>query len=125
MKKKKQFGRPRIEVDKDLLIELMNIQCTGEEIAGVLRISVDTLERRCKEIFGQTFADVNKIYRQETRKSLRRKQIEVALNGNVAMLIWLGKQYLGQTDKAETDIGFTDHRNVLKRMFEDEPESKS
>ena len=30
--------------------------------------------------------------------NLRKKQVEMALNGDVRMLIWLGKQYLGQTD---------------------------
>ncbi len=32
---------------------------------------------------------------------LKRKQIDVALQGNVVMLIWLGKQYLGQAEKTE------------------------
>jgi len=31
-------------------------------------------------------------------------QIRVALRGNVAMLIWLGKQLLGQADKTETEV---------------------
>ena len=33
--------------------------------------------------------------------SLRRQQIEAAKKGNVAMLIWLGKQLLEQADKRE------------------------
>lgn len=35
--------------------------------------------------------------------SLRRKQFQTALagKGNVSMLIWLGKQWLGQKDAAE------------------------
>jgi hypothetical protein len=33
--------------------------------------------------------------------SLRRKQFEAAMNGNTTILIWLGKQYLGQRDKRE------------------------
>ena len=32
---------------------------------------------------------------------LRKKQFEMAMDGNVQMLIWLGKQYLGQKDKPE------------------------
>lgn len=35
------------------------------------------------------------------RVSLKRKQIEKALVGNITMLIWLGKQLLGQKDKIE------------------------
>ena len=37
------------------------------------------------------------------RTSLRRKQMECALAGNVIMQIWLGKQYLGQADKVENE----------------------
>ena len=33
--------------------------------------------------------------------SLRRKQYELAMAGNATMLIFLGKQYLGQSDKRE------------------------
>jgi hypothetical protein len=39
--------------------------------------------------------------------SLRRKQLQVAMSGSVPMLIWLGKQLLGQTDRQETRITLT------------------
>ena len=32
---------------------------------------------------------------------LRVKQFEVAINGSIPMLIWLGKQRLGQAEKAQ------------------------
>lgn len=35
--------------------------------------------------------------------SLRRAQMKLAESGNATMLIWCGKQYLGQTDKVEID----------------------
>jgi hypothetical protein len=37
---------------------------------------------------------------------LRRAQLRLAIDGNVTMLIWLGKQYLGQSDHpfAESDL---------------------
>jgi len=35
------------------------------------------------------------------KMSIRRLQFEKAKEGNTTMLIWLGKQYLGQTDKAD------------------------
>ncbi len=37
-------------------------------------------------------------------KKLRERQIDIAMNGSVPLLIWLGKQYLGQRDKAEQTI---------------------
>jgi len=39
--------------------------------------------------------------RQEQLIELRQKQFEMAMNGDVRMLIWLGKQYLGQSEKPE------------------------
>ena len=39
----------------------------------------------------------------EEKIALREKQIEMAMQGNVQMLIWLGKQYLGQLDKQEVE----------------------
>lgn len=34
--------------------------------------------------------------------STRRRQVQNAMDGDTAMLIWLGKNYLGQTDRRET-----------------------
>lgn len=81
------------------------IQCTGEEIAGIMGFSYDTLERKIKEKFGMSAADWIKSKSQGGRASLRRLQWKSANNGNTSMLIWLGKQYLGQTDKNDMSIG--------------------
>ena len=35
------------------------------------------------------------------RIELKQMQWDMAMNGNVQMLIWLGKQYLGQSDKPQ------------------------
>ena len=37
--------------------------------------------------------------RESLKHSLRRAQIKVALGGNATMLIWLGKNLLGQSDQ--------------------------
>ena len=43
--------------------------------------------------------DVDKLKISDSEKlALRRKQFDVAMQGNVQMLIWLGKQYLEQSD---------------------------
>ena len=39
---------------------------------------------------------------EQQKIDLRKKKWEVAMDGNVQMLIWLGKQYLGQRDTPET-----------------------
>lgn len=37
--------------------------------------------------------------------SLRRWQLEAAKKGNVVMMIWLGKQMLGQIERSQLDLG--------------------
>lgn len=89
-------GRPRKKIDTDLLLELAKVHCTMAEMAHILHCSVDTLERHHKDIIEQGKA--------ETRQKLRKAQIDSALAGNSVMLIWLGKNMLGQKDQIEEDI---------------------
>ena len=93
------MGRPRIELDWDEFDKLCNLQCTLVEIAHWFKCCEDTIEARVKETYGVTFSEHYKIRSAGGKMSLRRKQMDVALNGNVGMLIWLGKQYLDQKDK--------------------------
>ena len=87
-------GRPKKEIDMELVERLANIQCTQEERASVVGCSVDTL------VAQQDFSEIYKKGREVGKSSLRRTQWRIAQN-NAAMAIWLGKQYLGQTDKVE------------------------
>ena len=96
------MARPRKEVDWETVNKLCGIHCTGEEIASVLEVSYDTLQRRCQEKHDCGFADYYKKASSNGKISLRRQQYAVAMKGNVSMLIWLGKNWLGQTDKVET-----------------------
>lgn len=88
------MARPRKKIDPDQVYKLAAINCSYEEMGAVLKCSPDTLERR--------FAGVIKEGRANGRMSLKRKQYEVAMTGNVGMLVWLGKNLLGQSDKVET-----------------------
>jgi hypothetical protein len=38
---------------------------------------------------------------REALSGVRRKQFELAMKGNTGMLVWLGKQWLGQSEKHE------------------------
>ena len=108
---KKKIGRPsKINlIDWDQFDKLCGIQCTEEEIAVWFNCSVDTIERAIKKEKKITFAEYFAQKRGKGKVALRRKQMEVALAGNITMLIWLGKQYLDQKDKQEHsgEIGLT------------------
>tara|TARA_R100001463_G_scaffold76347_8_gene130456 strand:- start:7243 stop:7554 length:312 start_codon:yes stop_codon:yes gene_type:complete len=82
------------KLDVDLIKKLATIHCTYQEIAEIVGTSVSTLEKRYKSIIEKG--------RSEGKKSLRRKQMEVALDkGDVRMLIWLGRNLLDQKDSPE------------------------
>lgn len=97
-------GRPTADdlgkIDWEKLQKLCFIHCTGEEIAGIFEIDYDTLNRNIQYKYGFGFADYFKRYSAGGKASLRRRQFQMA-ESNPTMAIWLGKQYLGQTDKAE------------------------
>lgn len=97
-------GRPKKHIDWDMVEKLCAIHCTGEEIASILDVSYDTLQRRCQEEHECGFADYYKKASASGKMSLRRKQYEVAMAGNVSMLIWLGKNTLNQRDQVDTDV---------------------
>lgn len=112
-------GRPKIVWDDQrykTFEGLCGIQATIEEIESVLDIDHKTVDRLCKEHYKDAkgkpmgFSQVYKKYSSTGKMSLRRKQYEVANAGNVSMLIWLGKQYLGQKDQQETTIA--DNSNI-------------
>lgn len=93
-------GRPKKEINKEQFESLCNIQCTLTEIASVFSCSEDTIERWCKRTYKMTFAESFKVYSAGGKISLRHTQFNMAKT-NVAMAIWLGKQYLGQRDVVE------------------------
>lgn len=94
-----------ISIDWDQVDKMCAIHCTGEEQAAILGIDYDTLNRRCKKEKKRSFADYFAEKRSSGRMSLRRKQYTVAMDGNPTMLIWLGKNWLGQSDQREPDAG--------------------
>lgn len=104
-KEKNKGGRPQtVNIDFDLLDDLCGIMCTLNEIAGIFHCSPDTIERRVKKERGMTFKDYWEMNSAPGKVSVRRSQFALAQAGNATMLIWLGKQYLGQSDKTELAV---------------------
>ena len=91
-------GRPQKEIDQKIFENLCSIQCTMQEILAVLDISDKTLSSWCRRTYGKSFSEIFSIKRQLGFISLRRTQFKLA-EKSAAMAIFLGKQYLGQTDK--------------------------
>ena len=87
--------RRRIELDTDELEKLAAMHCTREEVAGFFGVALKTVQRRLKE---SRYAEAWERGTARGRVSLRRAQFRVAEGGNPTMLIWLGKQWLRQSD---------------------------
>jgi len=97
------MARPLTEIDWDQVDKLCAIHCTGEEQAAILGISYDTLNRACKREYELSFAEYFKQKASSGKMSLRRKQYTAAMDGNTTMLVWLGKNWLGQRDQPESE----------------------
>ncbi|MGK2857550.1 MAG: hypothetical protein ACSLFQ_10120 [Thermoanaerobaculia bacterium] len=100
-------GRPPIKIDAEFVERVAALFCTMQEIAETVGCSVATLERR--------FAGSIKKGREKGKANLRRHQFLAAQKGNPTMLIWLGKQHLGQTDKLLPLAPLTD--DELRRII--------
>lgn len=108
------MARPVKEINKEQFESLCNLQCTIEEIAGFFKCNKDTINAWCKRTYDEGFSETYKKHSQNGKISLRRYQLRLA-EKNASMAIWLGKQWLGQTDKQE--VMFTEN-NKLQVMSE-------
>lgn len=97
-------GRPYADIDRRMFERLCAMQCTREEIAYIFGVNKCTITAWCKRTYGMDFATIFKIKRQKGRVDLRKKQWEIAEH-NADMAIWLGKQYLGQSDSDKVAAG--------------------
>lgn len=83
-------------IPPDEVYYLASLGCTMREIANWFGVKENTLSYNFQEYIQKA--------QEETKQKLRQAQIKAALGGNVTMLIWLGKQYLGQSENpAMTD----------------------
>lgn len=101
-------GRPKKEIDYEIVKKLANIQCTQPEIASVLEVSLRTLQR------DEKFSEIYEEAKETGKASLRRIQWKHAEKSS-AMAIFLGKQYLGQKDNLE--VSNTEEINKVKELL--------
>lgn len=106
---KNKGGRPKVEIDWRILDEVI-VWASSEFCAEKLGMCNDTLVKGIKEKYGMSFSEYKEKRREPLKINLLVKQYEIAMKGNVTMLIWLGKQHLGQSDQLKVkDIGQDDH----------------
>ncbi len=113
-------GRPRKELSDDdfeKLVAMIRIQCTQDEICGIMGMTSETLNTRLQERGEGSFSTLYKKHGDEGKASLRRAQWKAAQDGNPTMLVWLGKQMLGQRDKKDLDHTSSDGSMTPKEII--------
>jgi len=123
----KVLGRPLISMEAITFdgwkqLNALVMWASQEYIAEELGMSADTLSRRIKEKYNCTFAEYKTQKREAIHINLLMKQYEIAMKGNVSMLIWLGKNELNQSDKAT--ISNSDKPFKLAYNFDTPPEEE-
>lgn len=88
-------------VPPDEVYYLATLGCSTREIADWFNVTESTLKYNFSEYITKG--------REEIKQKLRQAQIKTAMSGNAALLIWLGKQLLGQSDNP----GVSDDDKIL------------
>jgi len=114
MQKKRRRGRPSWmdDLTEEQLEQLKGLVAGMGEIYASMRELSAVISRTYKCGFSpnvasrlfERFPELEAAYleaKESCKTALRRKQLELAMEGDRGMLIWLGKQMLGQADKQE------------------------
>jgi len=83
-------------VDKNELEKLASYGCSVNDCAEFFNCPPNIISKSYSEIYTKGFNSL--------KKRLRMSQLQLAFKGNATMLIWLGKQYLEQSDRQEIDL---------------------
>ncbi len=103
-------GRNKTVVPEEEFYKLAALHSSWKELSDWFGVPVGTLR--------DNFADIYEKATTETKQKLRRAQLDLAMKGDRVMLIWLGKNILGQ---AETPVS-SESSQVLP--WNDEPKDE-
>lgn len=108
------MGRPKIEINEKELEKLASYGCTNTEIADFFGVTEGTIRKGYSEIITKG--------KSRLKQRLRKAQIDYALSGNATLLIWLGKNILGQSDgeneKGLSETELTKLREIIKTQID-------
>lgn len=115
-KRRATMGRPRKQIDKTEFEKLCCYQFTEKELAAWFGVNVDTILAWCKRTYGMSFSEIFRQKRVIGNILLRKIQWDMAKK-SPTMAIFLGKNYLGQKDKAVI-ASDTDERKVIVHFYD-------
>jgi len=95
------MARPEKEIDWEKVDYYLMAGCSGAEIASHFCLSPDTLYDRTCAKYGKNFSSYSHELRQKGDSLIRAKQFDKAIKGDNVMLVWLGKNRMGQKETHE------------------------
>jgi len=101
------IGRNKIVIPEEEVAQLSQYHCTNKEMADFYGVPLQT--------FMDNFRDIIDKNRLVTKQRLRKTQLDLALKGDKTMLIWLGRNILGQTENPVS----SDNNQVLPWLDDD------
>lgn len=111
-------GRPRLDIDYQLVYQLATYQCTKTEIAAALKTTLNSIENDPQR--AKRFNELVERGHEEGKAKLRKNQARMS-EKNPVMAIWCGKQYLNQSDNPQQA---TTLDGTVKVVFEDANKDK-
>lgn len=107
----------------DIFEELCAKFCDQKEIANIMCVSLKALNRICKEHYfdsedgrPMSLSEVQDRFRCRGYLRVREKQWEAIEKGNTTMLLWYGKNYLGQKDNPTVDNSLEEIKNNVNSL---------
>jgi len=97
-------GAPKKAIDWRFVDQMLIEGASGTQVAACLGINPDTLYKRCEDENNVNFSAYSQEKRSIGDRAIHAKQYEKAIQeGNPTLLIWLGKQRLGQSETLESN----------------------
>lgn len=100
-------GRKKTVIPEEEFTKLAELHCTWREISEFYDVPENTLRDNFRDLYTKGTT--------RTKQRLRQAQLKLALGGDRVMLIWLGKNILGQSESPMN----TESTDVLPWLDED------
>lgn len=108
------MGRVKLEIDWKVFNSYLELKASKRTCSALLGISETTIEERLREEHNMTFTEYAERMLSPTRNKLVQKALDLALSGNVTMLIFCLKNMCGWADKTEESINHTGNVTLEK-----------
>ncbi len=127
--KKGESLKPNYHIDWEEVKRFAIAGSSGVEIAAYYGIGPECLYDRCRKDKGMYYSAFQAQCKQKGDVLIREKQYELALEKDRVMLIWLGKQRLGQkenpTDHHEMPAELKTFIDMIKSHYSPKQENTS